>query len=310
MALEGAGAAELFTEVQNAVRATEQQHGIETSVILEAEVNGNAAGSYFHNPEKSHTAASLSKLGVAYVFGDNVMLDITFPGTELIQYQRADDGGEGELDKAELPAELTLEDVVVDMLARSGNTAQRFLVDMSDGPTVINRYLRRFPQTHLEDLGDGRFYCGVTSAQDAVAILRKFREGASYPNEEYDQLVMRSLRATTHRSGLLHEVGELQPGESAATKFGLLDDYDIKSSPHNVRHEVGVFDGEHGRLYIAVLATIPYAKLTKDDQRQLGVNQLPAVEIEENTHAAEELIRTIGSHGARAVGLRMVPSAE
>jgi hypothetical protein len=290
MALEGARAAEFFSEVENTVAAAERDHDIETSVILNVEIGGTPTEHYHYNPEKPHTAASLSKLGVAYSAGGDSLLGDSFPNSSIVPYQRANDGGEGELDKEELPETISFKDLVVDMLARSGNTAQRVLVYLNGGPANVNRDLRRFEQTHLEDLGDGGFYCGVTSAQDALKILRTFRESAVTYGSEYDQLVLRSLGETTHRSGLLHEVGPLKSGERVATKFGLLDDYDIKSPPHNVRHEAGLFEGEHGRLYVAVLNTVPYGKQSPE-------------EITARTLAAEELIRDIGSRSARAVGL-------
>jgi beta-lactamase class A len=209
-----------------------------------------------HNLDTEQFAASVNKVPVAnLVLTDLRSGKLTMDQT--LTWQASDvRAGEGVYDQPGAPTQATVQDLMFDMLNRSGNTAVRALVNKALGgaPAVNARIVSELNlhHTYLQPLdGEGeRFYLGNTTARDSLSGIQRLLS----TNDTYGAFVKNALVTNIYTN---YGVRSQLAGNDyiiLANKIGLLDDPD-----GNNRHDVGlVYNTQTHKTYgYSFLTTAP-----------------------------------------------------
>ncbi|HSX43303.1 MAG TPA: serine hydrolase [Candidatus Saccharimonadales bacterium] len=188
-----------------------------------------------HNLDTEQFAASVNKVPVA----DLVLADLRSGKLQMNQQLTwaASDvrAGEGVYDQPGAPLQASLQDVLFDMLNRSGNTAVRILVNKTlGGAAAVNTRITsdlHLQHTYLQPLDSDRFYLGNSTARDSLSALQQLLA----TNDTYGAYVKNALVTNIYTN---YGVKSQLAGNDyivLANKIGILDDPD-----GNNRHDVGL----------------------------------------------------------------------
>jgi beta-lactamase class A len=211
---------------------------------------------YGHNLDDEHFAASVNKIPIALlvlrdVRAGTLQFDqtLTWPATDV----RA---GAGTYDQPGAPTSATVQELLFDMLNKSGNTAVRVFVNQAlGGAAAVNG---RFSQelqlqhTYLQPLEGTAFYVGNTSTREAMKNMSALLN----VDDSYTDFVKEALATNIYTD---YGVRSQLAGNDyivLSNKVGILDDPE-----GNNRHDVGViYNTKSGASYgYAFLNTAPGA---------------------------------------------------
>jgi beta-lactamase class A len=188
-----------------------------------------------HNLDVEQFAASVNKLPVA----DLVLADLRSGKLHMDQtltWAPSDvRAGEGMYDQPGAPLQASLQDVLFDMLNRSGNTAVRILVNKTlGGAAAVNTRIvneLQLNHTYLQPVDSDRFYLGNSTARDSLNAIQRLLS----VNDTYGAYVKNALVTNIYTD---YGVRTQLAGNDyivLANKIGILDDVD-----GNNRHDVGL----------------------------------------------------------------------
>lgn len=241
--------------IMKAVEENKRQ-GVHTSVNIYDVRQARSILDY--NQTKVHFAASVNKIPIAW----QVLQDLRDDKTKMsdkVMWQPSDvRAGYGKFDQAGAPMEATVEDLLYDMLNRSGNTAVRALVNYKlGGAQAVNIRLAQYPQlkeTRLQPLeGEGnRFYVGNTTSKEAMWIFDRL---LSKP-DKYEGFIRNALQSNIFDDFGVRTQLEGNDYIILANKVGILDDAD-----GNNRHDVGIiYNTQTRKIYgYSFLTTTPHS---------------------------------------------------
>jgi beta-lactamase class A len=212
-----------------------------------------------HNEETEHFAASVNKIPVALL----VLQDLragTLDMDQVMTWQEGDvRAGFGVYDQPGAPLQATFEEVIYDLLNRSGNTAVRVLVNGAlGGAAAVNERWADMPQldhTYLIPLDANRFFLGNSTPSDSLWAMHKLlKKRDSYARFMRDALATNIFTDISVRSQLAGNDYIV-----LANKVGLLDDVD-----GNNRHDVGVIYNTktHKSYGYSFMTTSPFTSTT------------------------------------------------
>lgn len=143
--------------------------------------------------------------------------------------------GGGIYDTPSTIRQASLQDVLFDMLNRSGNTAVRILVNYAlDGATAVNTRWSQIPQlshTYLMPLDGGRFYLGNSTPEDSMWTLRRLMNN----QDTYGRYVKNALATNIYTDTGTRSQLAGNDYIVLVNKLGLLNDPDGDN-----RHDVGI----------------------------------------------------------------------
>lgn len=188
-----------------------------------------------HNLDTEQFAASVNKVPVA----DLVLADLRSGKLQMNQTLTWADSdvraGEGVYDQPGAPLQASLQDVLFDMLNRSGNTAVRILVNKAlGGAAAVNSRISselNLQHTYLQPVDSDRFYLGNSTARDSLSAIQRLLS----VNDSYGAFVKNALVTNIYTN---YGVRSQLAGNDyivLANKIGILDDSD-----GNNRHDVGL----------------------------------------------------------------------
>jgi len=197
----------------------------------------NDASIVNHNSDTEQFAASINKLPVALL----VLQDLRASKLHMDQVltwvpsDRRDGGGI--YDAPNSPTQASLQDVLFDMLNRSGNTAVRILVNYALGQApAVNARWGQIPQlshTYLQPLDNdpSRFYLGNTTPHDSLWTMEQLMSN----QDTYGQFVKHALATNIYTD--IGTRSQLAGNDYIVlvNKLGLLDD-----PTGDNRHDVGI----------------------------------------------------------------------
>lgn len=233
--------------------------GIDTSVMV-YDITDNK-WVYRHNIDYVHFAASISKMFVTAVLLEELRSGSTTLDTVLnwdVSDRRA---GAGMYDADTSPLSATVEEVLFDMLNRSGNTAVRIIVNkVLGGAAAVNeRYEQDYPNlevTRLMPVDANRFILGYTTPAESDFILKHLYN----QTDEYAAMVKDALA-----TNIFSDYGprsQVQDTENITVidKQGQLDD-----PTGNNRHDIGVIENaRNGHKLRYVLMTTNFQQPSGD----------------------------------------------
>lgn len=209
-----------------------------------------------HKKNVEHFAASINKLPVALF----VVEDIKAGRLSLDQqmtWQPSDvRGGFGDFDQPGAPLQASLQEVLEDMLNKSGNTAVRIMVNGAlGGAAAVNERMAatgKLPHTYLQPVDSNRFFLGFTTAQDSMWVMKQLMKAKGQAADVARDAMETNIFADF---GVRKEL----PGTEFVVlinKVGILDD----EVDGNNRHDVGIIKNvKNGRKYVySFLTTSPY----------------------------------------------------
>jgi beta-lactamase class A len=188
-----------------------------------------------HNLDVEQFAASVNKVPVA----DLVLTDLRSGKLHMDQtltWAPSDvRAGEGLYDQPGAPLQASLQDVLFDLLNRSGNTAVRILVNKTlGGAAATNARIvseLQLNHTYLQPVDSDRFYLGNSTARDSLSAIQRLLA----VNDTYGAFVKNALVTNIYTN---YGVRSQLAGNDyivLANKIGILDDVD-----GNNRHDVGL----------------------------------------------------------------------
>jgi beta-lactamase class A len=188
-----------------------------------------------HKVETEHFAASINKLPVALLVLEDLR-EGTLDMDQVMTWQPSDvRAGLGVYDQPGAPLQATLQEVIYDLLNRSGNTAVRILVNGAlGGAAAVNERWAAEPElshTYLIPLDANRFFLGNSTPSDSLWAMRELIR-----NRDRHSRFMKQALATNIFTDI--SVRSQLAGNNyivLANKVGLLDDAD-----GNNRHDVGI----------------------------------------------------------------------
>lgn len=213
-----------------------------------------------------HYAASINKIPLALlvandIHAEHIRLDQTLewsnndtrPGVGIFDHSENPD-----VPSTQPRTNASVQELLHDLLAPSGNTAARALVNHSLGSAMMvnDRFAHELflDHTRLEVLSDQAFYLGKTTSDEALANVVKLVNDGS-------QAGQKARAALIHNSypdyGVRHQLS-LKPNEglAVAAKPGILDN-DADNWGH-LRHDAGViYIGDRPAYGYAFLNTEP-----------------------------------------------------
>ena len=230
-----------------------QRRGIDTSLIVFDETDKKSIYSY--NTSYVHWAASLSKLFVTSLLLDDMRTG-KVNGATVITWEAGDRrAGAGLYDAEGAPLSASINDVLFDMLNRSGNTAVRALVNkVLGGANAVNaRYEKEYPElkvTRLQPVSATGFLLGYTTPAEVDFILRRLYGGA----DTHADFVKNALATNIFNDyGPRSQVKDTE-NLTVTDKQGQLNDPE-----GNNRHDVGVIENaRNARKLRYVLMTTNY----------------------------------------------------
>ncbi len=232
--LTSVAASTLSADVQNVINQNVSQ-GIATSVLITDATTGAVVIDY--NTGTEHFAASVNKVPIAQSVVDKLRAGGISLNTK-ITWQRTDRrAGAGIYDKSGAKTSATVQELLKDMLNRSGNTAARVLVNyVLGGPTATNLIWKNtynLQNTYLIVVSeaDKTFYFGNTTAKESMSMMLKLTS----IQDTYGQLVTNYMQTNTWtQMGVRSQLGG-RADLVLVNKIGSLDDTD-----GNNRHDVGI----------------------------------------------------------------------
>jgi beta-lactamase class A len=248
--------AALRYQLDQIVNNNENQRFIITSATVQDLLTGQML--YNHNQDTAQFAASLNKIPIAWFLlqdlraGKVHMTDsITWTSSEV-------SGGYGFYDQPGAPTTATVQELVQDMLNRSGNTAVRILVNHTSlgGPLAVNQRLAQYPklvQTRLQLLSANRFFLGNTTSSEGTWLMEQLQSN----KDSYEQFMQNALATNIFTDfGVRSQLA----GNSyiqLANKVGILDDTDAGSN----RHDEGIiYNSNTHRSYAYSLMTTNFSQ--------------------------------------------------
>ncbi len=218
-------------QLDQLVKQNESQYII-TSVQLTDVQTGQTV--YSHDADTSQFAASLNKIPVAFL----LLQDLRSGKIHLndtINWTASDvRAGYGVYDQAGAPTSATIQQLIQDMLNRSGNTAVRVLVDKTslDGPIAVNARLEQYPklvQTRLQLVSATGFYLGNTTASEGTWLMQQVQK----TKDNYEKIMQNAMATNIFTD---YGVRSQLAGNSyiqLANKVGILDDNDAGTNRHD-----------------------------------------------------------------------------
>ena len=240
--------------IMKAIEENKRQ-GVHTSVNIYDVREARSILDY--DQTKVHFAASINKIPIAW----QILQDLRDNKTKMsdsVTWQASDiRAGYGEFDQPGAPTSATVEDLLYDMLNRSGNTAVRALVNYKlGGAEAVNMRLAQYPQlkqTRLQPLeGEGnRFYVGNTTSKEAMWIFDRL---LSKP-DKYEGFMRNALQSNIFDDFGVRTQLEGNDYIILANKVGILDDAD-----GNNRHDVGIiYNTKSRKIYgYSFMTTTPH----------------------------------------------------
>lgn len=231
-----------------------EKSGIDTSVIA-YDITDNKPV-YSHNVNYVHWAASDSKLFVTSLLLEDLRAGKTTLDTQVSWDASDRRAGAGVYDSDSSPLTATVQDVLFDMLNRSGNTAVRIIVNkvLGGADAVNQRYASEYPNlkvTKLEPVaGTSKFLLGYTTASEVDFILNRLYS----QNDTYAAFVKHALATNIFDDyGPRSQVKDKE-NITVIDKQGQLNDPE-----GNNRHDVGVIENaKNGHKLRYVLMTTNY----------------------------------------------------
>jgi beta-lactamase class A len=238
--------------LQGAIYRNERQDIVTGVAVKDLHTNRTV---FTHNQDTAQFAASINKLPVALL----VLQDLRAGKTAMDQrVQWATDDrrdGYGVYDEAGAPTEATVEEVLEDLLNKSGNTAVRILVNkVLGGSAQVNQRWAAEPNlshTALQPLDENRFYLGNSTPGDALWTI----EQLTNKRDTYSQFMSKAMAGNIFNDfGVRSQLPD-DADQVLINKVGILDDVE-----GNNRHDVGVvYDKETKRSYAyAFFTTAPF----------------------------------------------------
>ena len=188
-----------------------------------------------HNLDTEQFAASVNKLPIAQLALNDLRAGKLTLGQQLSWPASDVRAGAGVYDQADAPTQASVQDLLYDMLNRSGNTAVRVFVNQAMGGAVaVNERFKAelgLQHTYLQPLDGNRFYVGNTTAREAMKNMQSLLGG----DDQYQQLVRNALATNIYGD---YGVRSQLAGNDyivLANKVGILDDPE-----GNNRHDVGL----------------------------------------------------------------------
>jgi beta-lactamase class A len=241
--------------VEQAIELSESK-SVVTSVYLQDLKSG--AVLVDHDTSAEHFGASIQKVPFAYLALQDLRAG-KIKLTDTVSWT-ADDvrGGAGFYDQPGSPTTAKVQDLLWDMLHRSGNTSARIMVkNVLGGATTVNQRFAADPNlaqtyTQLVTPDGSRFYFGYTNTKNA---LYAFNQIVGTPKDKYQKLVFDAMRTNTWDDMGVRSQIDYQPNLTLVNKIGLLDDPEA-----NNRHDIGIIsDKKTKREYLyAVMTSSPY----------------------------------------------------
>lgn len=260
--------------------------GITTSVNITDQRTGRAIVS--HNSSEPQFAASINKLPIAWLLLQDLR-DGKVHLSDTITWQASDvRGGYGTYDQAGAPLSGTVEEVLQDMLNKSGNTAVRAIVNYElGGATAVNNRLAAYPQlveTRLQPLDATRFYLGNSTSAESLWIMQQLQK----THDSYEKIMQHDMSTNIFVSFGVRSQLEGNSYIELANKVGILDDPD-----GNNRHDVGViYNSKTGGSYAYSFMT------TNFDSTSVATMQAEA----SLQQMGRDTLRTAGDKPAKSKG--------
>jgi len=229
-------------------------------IITGATVNDLQTGQtiYNHNQDTSQFAASLNKIPIAWLLLQDLRAGKVHLSDTLSWSASNVSAGYGFYDQPGAPTSATVQQLIQDMLNRSGNTAVRILVNQTslDGPLAVNSRLAQYPklvQTRLQLLGPSSFFLGNTTPSEGMWLMEQLQKN----KDSYEQIMQNAMATNIFTDfGVRSQLA----GNSyiqLANKVGILDDTDAGSN----RHDEGIiYNSNTHRAYGYSLMTTNFSQ--------------------------------------------------
>jgi beta-lactamase class A len=224
-----------------------------------------------HNAVTEHFAASINKLPVMLLILEDLRSG-RLTMDQIMTWQASDvRAGSGVFDQPGAPLQAPLQDVIYDLLHRSGNTAVRILVNQGlGGAAAVNARWAEKPQlshTYLQPLDANRFFLGFTTPDDSLWTIKKLlRKPDIYTQFIKDAMATNIFTDVSVRSQLAgNEYIVL------VNKVGLLDDVD-----GNNRHDVGIIYNtqSHKSYAYSLMTTSPFESPTATPRAENSLKEM------------------------------------
>lgn len=228
------------------------------NVVTDVSINDLQSGKMLvgHNLDMEQFAASTNKLPVTALLLADLRSGKVHMDTMLTWDASDVRDGEGVYDQPGAPLQGTVQDVLFDMLNRSGNTAVRILVNKVLGQAAaVNTRIQSelgLQHTYLQplDTDPTRFFLGNTTARDQARLIQIVLA----TQDQYGAFVKNALITNIYTN---YGVRSQLAGNDyivLANKIGILDDPD-----GNNRHDVGIIYNTkaHKSYSYAFLNTAP-----------------------------------------------------
>lgn len=219
--------------IEQIIKQNEAQN-IATSVEITDLRTGQAVVDY--NSDVVQSAVSINKLPVALLLLEDLRAGKIHLGDTLAWQAEDVRTGFGVYDLPGAPQSATVQELVQDMLNRSGTTAVRILVNNTSlgGAEAVNTRLAQYPQliqTRLEPVDASRFFLGTTTVGESEWIMEQILK----TQDEYGQLMQHVMATNIFVSYGVRSQLEDNNYIVLANKVGILDD-----PSGNNRHDVGI----------------------------------------------------------------------
>lgn len=225
-----------------------------------------------HNANTEHFAASINKLPVALLILEDLRSGKLSMGQTLTWVDSDLRAGGGIYDIPSEVREATVQDILFDMLNRSGNTAVRILVNYGlGGATAVNERWAQKPElshTYLMPLDESRFYLGNSTSSDALWTMERL---VIDNQDTYGQFVKDALV-----NNIYTDIGtrsQLAGNDYIvlANKLGLLNDPD-----GNNRHDVGIiYNTRNHKIYgYSFMTTSPQSNEAATPQAEQSIKDM------------------------------------
>lgn len=188
-----------------------------------------------HNIDVTHFAASINKLPVVLVILEDLRLGKVSLDQKMTWVASDVRAGAGIYDQPGAPLEATLQDVIYDLLHKSGNTAVRVLVNGAlGGAAAVNDRWALKPElsnTRLQPLDTNRFYLGDSTPHDSLWTMTELMK----KQDRFTEVLKSALRDNIYTNESVRSQLAGNDYIVLVNKVGLLDD-----SEGNNRHDVGI----------------------------------------------------------------------
>ncbi|HEY1835925.1 MAG TPA: serine hydrolase [Candidatus Saccharimonadales bacterium] len=250
--------------------------GVITSVKIANLQTGQTLVS--HDTATSHFAASINKLPVAMLLEQDLRSGKIHLSDKLTWTAADVRAGDGFYDQPGAPLTATVQQLIQDMLNRSGNTAVVVLVNQPlGGAFAVNARLEQYPQlvqTRLMIVGPDQFYLGNTTATESLWVMKQVQK----TKDGYEQLMQNAMATNIFTD---YGVRSQLAGNSyitLANKVGILDD---PTGSGTNRHDVGIiYNSQTHRSYAYSFLTSNFSNSTdlttqaENSLKQMGLDIL------------------------------------